>query len=309
MKAASDDAIGVLVDLTKCNGCRQCEAACRKANGFEVPRTEALRDPSVFEKRRLPGPSNYTTVNRFTCESDRVETGEVYVKSNCLHCLDPACVSACIVGALTKQPDGPVVYDAHKCMGCRYCMVACPFQIPAYDYHDALTPQVRKCMLCVGNSGHTKGSAPACVQACPKECMTFGKRSDLLARAHEKIAAHPETYVNHVYGEHEAGGTTWMYLSAVPFEEIGFLSVDSKAPPRLTETIQHGVFNHFVPPLAWCGLLGLAMLTTRPNPPQPPSSSPEVATEPKRVEKTSDLETADTAEDDTDDSPRRTHAA
>jgi len=255
----SDDWVGVLVDLTKCNGCRRCEAACQEASGFAAPTAEELKDRSVFAEHRRPGPRSYTTVNEFPGPSDDAEQRSIYVKANCLHCNDPACVSACLVGALRKQPNGAVTYNAWKCMGCRYCMVVCPFQIPAYEYDNALTPQVRKCTLCSDEGNPNKGGVPACVQACPKECLTYGKRSELLARAHEKIRQHPDVYIDHVYGEHEAGGTSWLYLSSMPFEEIGFLKVDSQAPPRLTEAVQHGVFKHFVPPVAWVAALGIAM--------------------------------------------------
>ena len=306
---ASDDAMGVLVDLTKCNGCRQCEAACQRANGFDVPTPEELKDAAVFNERRLPGPSCYTTVNRFLARSGEGEERAIYVKANCLHCIDPACVSACIVGALQKEPGGAVTYDPWKCMGCRYCMVACPFQIPAYEYNNVLTPQVRKCTLCQNEGNPNKGGVPACVQACPKECLTYGKRSELLARAHQRIAAHPDTYIDHVYGEHEAGGTTWLYLSGVPFEEIGFLKVDPEAPPRLTEAIQHGVFNYFVPPVAWCGLLGLAMLMTRPEPKPPPAASAAGEPEQQTETATPRPEPIPQAKEHADDGPERTRAA
>ena len=204
-------------------------------------------------------------VNRFPKHEEEATDRPTFVKTNCMHCVDPACVSACIVGALTKEPTGAVTYDAWKCMGCRYCMVACPFEIPTYEYNNVFTPVVRKCTLCQNEGNPNKGGIPACVQACPKETLTYGKRSDLLARAHEKIKAHPERYVDHIYGEHEAGGTSWLYLAGKPFEELGFLSLSDKSAPRLSETIQHGVFKHFVPPVAWCGILGLAMWMTRPE--------------------------------------------
>jgi len=259
----SDDGMGVLVDLTKCNGCRRCEAACAQAAGFDAPDEVALQDRSVFEQHRRPGPSSYTVVNKFPRGDGAIGDQSTYVKANCLHCVDPSCVSACIVGAFQKGANGAVTYDASKCMGCRYCMVACPFQIPAYEYDNALTPQVRKCTFC-SNEGHpNRGGVPACVQACPKEALTYGRRNDLLDRAHEKIRKHPDVYVNHIYGEYEAGGTSWLYLSGVPFEEIGFVKLDGTAPPRLTEAIQHGVFKHGLPPLAWYGLLGVVMWLTK----------------------------------------------
>ena len=262
---ASGDAMRVLVDLTNCNGCRRCEQACSQTAGFDAPTAESLADKTVFTQQRPLQPDAYTVVNRFPKHEADAGERSTFVKTNCMHCVDPACVSACIVGALKKAPNGAVTYDADKCMGCRYCMVACPFEIPTYEYNNVFAPVVRKCTFCMDEGNPNKGGIPACVQACPKECLTYGKRNELLARAHEKIKAQPERYVDHVYGEHEAGGTSWLYLAGKPFKELGFLDLSSKSAPRLSETIQHGVFKHFVPPVAWCGILGLAMWMTRPE--------------------------------------------
>jgi Fe-S-cluster-containing dehydrogenase component len=275
----SDEWVGVLVDMTKCVGCRRCEFACKEAaqqaaeargsqkeaERFRPEPIANFEDKSVFQSERLrrPEPRCHTMVNEFPNPKD--EANPVYTKANCLHCNDPACVSACLVGAFRKLENGPVIYDAWKCMGCRYCMVACPFGIPTYEYDNALTPQVRKCTLCSDEGNPNKGGIPACVKICPEEVMTYGKRSTLIEVAHEKIAAHPDLYSDHVYGEHEAGGTTWLYLApkGFSFKELGFLDIPPEAPPRLTEAIQHGVFKHWVPPLAWYGLLGAAMYLTK----------------------------------------------
>jgi len=267
-----DNAMGVLVDLTKCNGCRRCEAACREVNGFPVPTQQELKDRTVFQQARHLGPRDYTVVNEFLSGGTEGGPPAIYVKSNCLQCLDPACASACLVGALRRRPDGAVTYDAGKCMGCRYCMVVCPFQVPAYDYDDAFTPQVRKCDFCAAHRAANSGGPPACVQACPKECLVFARRTELLDRAHAKIAERPHLYVNHVYGEHEAGGTAWLYLSGVPFETLAFPVVGQGSPARLSESIQHGVFAFFMPPLAACGILALAMWLTRPDEEEPAAS-------------------------------------
>lgn len=269
----SKDWMGVLVDLTKCNGCRQCEAACQEAAGFPVPTREELLDESVFAKYRPLGSQHYTTVNRVDTGQLGPHKNPVFVKLNCLHCNDAACVSACLVGAIRKEANGAVSYDARKCMGCRYCMVACPFEIPTYEYENAWTPQVRKCTFCADEGNPYRGDTPACVQVCPKQCLIYGKRSELLSRARNRISRHPDIYVDHVYGEHEAGGTSWMYISGVPFDQLGLLDVSPEAPTRLSEAIQHGVFNHFIPPIAWCGILGLAMWLTRPEvtPEAPPA--------------------------------------
>ena len=272
---ASADAMGVLVDLTNCNGCRRCEQACAQTANFDAPTQEALTDKTVFTEQRPLRPDAYTVVNRFPKHEEEATERPTFVKTNCMHCVDPGCVSACIVGALTKEPNGAVTYDAGKCMGCRYCMVACPFEIPTYEYNNVFAPVVRKCTFCMDEGNPNRGGTPACVQACPKECLTYGKRSDLLVRAHEKIKSHPGRYVDHVYGEHEAGGTSWLYLAGKPFEELGFLNLSDKSAPRLSETIQHGVFKHFVPPVAWCGILGLAMWMTRPERGQHGGAAPE----------------------------------
>lgn len=251
---SSDKFMGVLVDLPKCIGCRRCEFACQDSAGFDPRPIETFEDKSVMSVHRRPVPDMYTTINAFDNPQDPEKP--LYTKSNCLHCNHPACASACLVGAFQKRSDGPVVYDASKCMGCRYCMVACPFQIPTYEYDHALTPKVRKCNFCA-HKVPTEWNVPACVNICPEEVMTYGKRSDLIELAHEKIRREPDVYIDHVYGEHEAGGTSWMYLSSRPFDELGYLKLGSSAPNELTEAIQHGVFKFFVPPIALYGLLAM----------------------------------------------------
>jgi Ni/Fe-hydrogenase subunit HybB-like protein/Fe-S-cluster-containing dehydrogenase component len=250
IQEAPADACGVLVDLRACIGCRRCEHACKQANGTEPGTLESYDDQSVFQNHRRPQPDSQTVVNAWqTSSGDK----PVYAKINCLNCNRPACVSACIVGALQKQPSGAVTYDASKCIGCRYCMVACPFQIPSYEYDNALTPRVRKCSFC--HDRLEKGERPACVAACPREVLTFGRRDELISLAHGKISARPDRYINHVYGEHEVGGTSWLYLSPAAFSQVGFLEVGTKPPSELTEEIQHGVFKHWIAPIGWYALL------------------------------------------------------
>ena len=213
--------LGVLVDTTVCIGCRRCEWACKESN--ELPNQQPLKqyenDQSVFRKVRRTHADVYTVVNRFP--NPRDSSRAIYVKKQCMHCYEPGCASSCFVKAFTKRPEGAVTYDASLCVGCRYCMAACPFDIPAYQYYDAFTPQVTKCTFCFERISK-EGGVPACVGICPAETMTFGKRTDLIELAHRKIMDNPGRYVNHVYGEREVGGTSWMYLSAVPFNMIGF---------------------------------------------------------------------------------------
>jgi NAD-dependent dihydropyrimidine dehydrogenase PreA subunit len=170
-----------------------------------------------------------------------------------MHCNEPACASACLVGALKKTPEGAVVYNKDICLGCRYCMIACPFNVPAYEYHDAFAPQVCKCDLC-HERFITDHEPPACVSICPQEVMVFGKRDDLIDLARERIALHPEKYQDHIYGINEAGGTSWLYLSEVPFEDLGFpMDLGTKPYPEYTRG-----FLSMVPGvlILWPALLG-----------------------------------------------------
>ena len=257
-----DDSIGCLVDTTLCVGCRKCEQACNERYGLPKP-PESYDETSVLESPRRPDETSYTVVNKYYPKHVGTLTWRErpsFVKFQCMHCNDPSCASACIVGALSKSPDGPVVYDVGKCIGCRYCMVACPFQIPAYEYNNALTPWIRKCTFCAKYL--KEGGLPACAQICPREVMTFGKRSDLLRLARWKMKNHPGKYVDHIYGEHEVGGTSWLYLASEPFDTIGFPKLGTKAPPRLTESIQHGIFQYMAAPVGLYLILGGIMWAT-----------------------------------------------
>ncbi len=215
------DSMGVLVDLTKCVGCRSCEAACNKEQGLPAP-DKPFDDLSVFDELRHGGLKRrtsekaYTVVNRYDTEK-----GPVFRKFQCNHCNEPACLTSCFVNAYTKTKEGAVIYDSKVCVGCRTCMVACPFYVPAYSYSSPINPVVKKCIMCY-DTRLKFGKPPACVEACPQEVMTFGKRKDLIKMGHQKIRFTPEKYVDHIYGEHEVGGTSWMYLSSVPFDEVGF---------------------------------------------------------------------------------------
>jgi formate dehydrogenase iron-sulfur subunit len=204
---------GVLVDTTKCVGCRACEAACAETN--HLPGPAMMDNPAVFAKPRKTDTRTYTVVNK---AATAAAAPERFIKRQCMHCVEPACASACLVRALDKTPTGPVVYHKDRCLGCRYCMVACPFGVPQYEY-DTPLPFVQKCHFCADRQA--KGEAPACASVCPSGALTFGKRDDLLDTAKERLYAPGSTYVRHIYGEHEVGGTSWMYLTDVPFEKLG----------------------------------------------------------------------------------------
>ena len=258
----SNDTYGCLVDTTLCVGCRKCEQACNERQALAKPQ-ESFEELTVLENERRPDETSYTVVNKYYPKHIGSLTWRhrpTFVKFQCMHCNDPSCVSACIVGALTKEDIGPVVYDVKKCIGCRYCMVACPFQIPAFEYFNALTPEIRKCTFCF--SDLKEGRLPACAQICPREVIIFGKKTDLLHLARWKMKNNPGKYVDHIYGEKEVGGTSWLYLSAEPFNTIGFPELGVKAPPRLTEHIQHALFQGFAVPIGLFAVLGGIMWGT-----------------------------------------------
>jgi Fe-S-cluster-containing dehydrogenase component len=207
---------GILHDITKCIGCRKCEKACNQVNALPGPEKQ-FDDLSVLNDTRRTSASDFTVVNRFPSGSDKQK--KWFVKIQCNHCLEPACASACFVKALRKNKSGAVVYDASLCVGCRYCMVACPFNIPAYEYDEPLTPRVMKCTMC--HPLVEKGQLPGCVEACPKEALIFGPREKLLKIAERRIEKYPDRYIDHIYGEREMGGTSWLYISPVSFNKLG----------------------------------------------------------------------------------------
>jgi len=188
----------VLHDTTLCVGCRSCEAACNKVNDLPSP-DKPFADLSVLEKKRRTTTKAFTVVNKYN-DPEKPEK-PVFFKKQCNHCLEPACASVCFVRAFTKTKTGAVTYDSSVCVGCRYCMVACPFEIPTYEYDQVLTPRIRKCTMCYPLV--SKGQLPGCVEVCPMEALTFGKRQDLINFAKQRIQKYPDRYVDHIYGEHE----------------------------------------------------------------------------------------------------------
>jgi formate dehydrogenase iron-sulfur subunit len=233
--------VGLLFDATRCIGCQACAAACKDENHLPVNIDAELNAYTWTTVRPVAG------------------TSDVFVRRLCMHCLTPTCVSVCPVAALYKTPEGAVAYDADKCIGCRYCIMACPFDVPKYQW-DRAVPIVGKCVLCTTRV--KSGQPTACAEVCPTGATQFGERDDLLREAHARIAGDPGKYVDHVYGEDEAGGTSVLLVSPVPFERLGYrTTLPRHAPPMITWQILSKVPD-FVG-LAASGLFGLHWITHR----------------------------------------------
>ncbi len=215
---------GILIDVTKCTACEKCVNACTEYNGLDA--LKADRDRAVT--------SDGLSANRLSTVLKVDE--KRFARKSCMHCLEPSCVSACLVGGLTKLPDGPVIYDSDKCIGCRYCMLACPFHIPRYEW-DKTIPFMVKCNMCVGRLAD--GKQPACVEACPEGALVFGNRDRLLSEAHSIIKKYPARYHNHIWGENEFGGTSVLYISDVDLAALGWPRFEPKSIPSLTEPLIH----------------------------------------------------------------------
>jgi formate dehydrogenase iron-sulfur subunit len=225
---------GVLYDSTRCAGCQSCESSCAEANGLPVP----LGTPQAGIVRKTDE-TRRTVINAYNSAK-----GEVYIKKQCMHCNEPACTAACLTQAMHKTKEGATIWRGEKCMGCRYCMVSCPFDAPKFEYHSA-NPRIEKCNMCYNRL--TEGKIPACVENCPAEALVFGKRRDLVKEARKRIVENPEQYIDHIYGEHEAGGTGFLYLSSVPFNEVGFnTTLQSKSYPELSKGFLYSVPTIFV---------------------------------------------------------------
>jgi formate dehydrogenase iron-sulfur subunit len=226
------DAPGVLVDTTLCVGCRSCEMACSEVNHNPDPVDGSEGD--VFDTRRNTDTAAFTVVNRYRpTPAEGRDATELFVKTQCMHCVEPACAAACPARALEKQPGGAVTYNGSRCLGCRYCMLACPFDVPKFEYEKAI-PYVKKCTFCAERLAEEQ--PPACTENCPTGALKFGRRADLLEEAKMRVYQNPDQYVRHVYGEHEAGGTSWMYITDTPFDQIGLPDGLRATPyPELTD--------------------------------------------------------------------------
>ena len=247
------DAVGLLYDATLCIGCKTCMVACNEANSLPA---DTSGSPAKLYHKPIDLSEKAKTVIKLYAQDGE----QAFVKAQCLHCVDPACTSACMLGALKKREFGIVTYDPDLCVGCRYCEVACPFNVPKFEWSSA-APKIVKCELC--RERLAAGKEPACTEVCPRHAVIFGKRTDLLDEAHRRLHDTPDRYVPKVYGETDAGGTQVLYLSHVPFEKVGFPALGDEPAPSLARSIQHGIYRGFIAPLALYAALGAVIYRNR----------------------------------------------
>lgn len=210
---------GFLIDASRCIDCRACLVACSVENNVPMKNTRIwIHDTGVM--------GEYPALTRYSAPF------------HCMHCVDPSCVSACTVGALQQNSDGIVIYDQDRCIGCRYCMYACPFEVPNFEWQERLA-LIIKCDFCT--SRLEEGQKPACATTCPTRAIQFGTREEMLNLAYQRIKDNPGRYVAHVYGEHENGGTSTFYISPVPFEQLGFpITTQTESPAHFNRLVTHG---------------------------------------------------------------------
>lgn len=230
-----------LFDATRCIDCRACMVACSVENNIPMNKTR-IWVAGIGIKGEFPNLQSASMV------------------AHCMHCEHPDCMSACPVGAYTKRPDGPVIYNPDVCIGCRYCMNACAFGVPHFDYDKGLVDGafIDKCTMCPQRIDN--GLEPACVATCPTDALEYGDRTELIARAHARIQAHPDRYINYVYGEHDKGGTSYLVISHVPFKELGLPEMGPEPINEITESIMEGTIPFA---FAWGGVLTAAAVGVR----------------------------------------------
>lgn len=260
VKTAPAEALGMLYDTTLCIGCKACVTACYEANDLTP---DTARAAETFGKPLYDMPSSLGEHAKNVIKLYREEGSPVrsFVKRQCMHCVDPACCSACMMHALTKDPaTGVVSWSGDSCVGCRYCQIGCPYNVVSFEW-TALNPRIVKCELC--RHRFPEGKGPACCEVCPRGAVVFGPRAQLLAEAKRRLAASPGKYVPKVYGEKEGGGTQVLYLSHVPFEKLGLPELGEESLPEYTHSVQGTLYKGFIGPLALFGALAFAMKERR----------------------------------------------
>lgn len=289
-----EGAVGMLYDSTICVGCKACVAACKRANDMpvDIPYDLSSWNGETWDTAEDLGGKTLNVIKVYqngTMETkDAEENGFAFIKRHCLHCVDPSCVSVCPVKAMTKDDvTGIVSHDKDRCIGCRYCVLGCPFGVPRYQYDDAFG-QITKCKFC--EHLQADGQLPACCDVCPTGASLFGDVRELQAEADRRLAAQPgdiyvfprgnlsakpedqragheaplKTYKKHVYGQTEVGSTQVRYLSAVNFDKLGLPALPEQAFSAVSEGLQHTLYKGMIAPAVLLGgLMYFAYRNTR----------------------------------------------
>jgi Fe-S-cluster-containing dehydrogenase component len=242
----------MLYDATMCIGCKACVSACRRANSLEMEAHSRLYDDPIDLS------ANTANIIKFY----EGEDGTSFIKQQCMHCIDPACAAACMMGSFQKRQNGIVTWKPERCIGCRYCQVACPFNIPKFEWNSA-TPAMVKCQMCLAKAGTTNDGQlnevgqPACTEVCPRAAVIYGPYEELKAEALRRIAENPDRYEDHVYGLDEVGGTQVLYLTAkgIPFSKLGLPELGTEPVPALPVGLQHTIYKGFIAPVAVYGVI------------------------------------------------------
>jgi Fe-S-cluster-containing dehydrogenase component len=246
-----EDMVGLLYDATRCIGCKACMVACREANDMPYARTSTLYDDHDDLS------ADARNVIKFHSDGSGESS---YMKMQCMHCIDPACATACMFGALRKREGGVVAWDGAACVGCRYCEIACPFNVPKFEWESA-NPAIVKCELC--RHRIADGGIPACADVCPRDAVTFGRREDLLVEARRRMRAAPDSYFPKIYGEFDGGGTQVLYIAHVEFDRLGLPDLGHDAVPDLVRSVQSGIYRGFAAPVALYAVLTAAISRNR----------------------------------------------
>jgi Fe-S-cluster-containing dehydrogenase component len=267
------EAKGILYDATLCIGCKACMAACKEYNNLPPDHYDPK---NVWDDPVDLSSKTYNIVKLYTNGTgqvkDRETNGYSFVRRFCMHCVDASCTSACPVGALTKDPNtGAVKYNKDVCIGCRYCQIACPYNVPKFEWDKAF-PQIQKCQLC--SHRIAQGGYSACCEFCPTGASIYGNVLDLLKEAKRRLSLPPgrmadyplrlvdspdktqrkvTPYINHIYGATEGGGTQVLMLANVPFNSLGLPQLPPEPTASRAETLYHALYKGMIGPYVLLG--------------------------------------------------------
>ncbi len=296
-KTPLPNAIGMLYDATLCIGCKACVSACKDANG--MPPETSLENP-MWDMPVDLSPKTLNVIKVYRdgdgSQKDREVDGYSFIKRHCMHCVDAGCVSVCPVTAMRKDPEtGVVTHHKEACIGCRYCVYACPYNVPKYELDEAFG-QIQKCQFCVHRL--KQGKLPACVEVCPTGANLFGTREEMLGEAKRRLGLNPgdiyeyprltldapyqhekpaPEYGQQVFGEKEGGGTQVLMVAGVPLDKLGLPILPEQSYASRSETVQHAIYQGMVfPGLLLAGLLFAAHRSSRSVEPEDKQDSDEM---------------------------------